>query len=160
MTKVLNTAIIGFGFSGETFFAPFIDSNPNFNLNKIYTTDPARVTKVKSLYPNVEIVDNTDNIMNDPTIDLVLVGTPNTSHLPLSKQALLAGKHVLVEKPFTVTAADADELIALAKQQNKILSVHHNRRFDSGHNTVKKVIASGKLGRLVEYEVHYDQPPV
>ncbi len=157
MKKVLNTAIIGFGFSGETFFAPFVDSNPNFNLSKIYTTDPARVAKAKSLYPNVEIVDNTDNIMNDPAIDLVLVGTPNTSHLPLSKQALLAGKHVLVEKPFTVTREEANELIALAKQQNKVLTVHHNRRFDSGHNTVKKVIASGKLGHLVEYEVHYDR---
>ena len=157
MNKVLNTAIIGFGFSGETFFAPFVDSNPNFNLSKIYTTDPARVTKAKSLYPDVEIVDNTDNIMNDPAIDLVLVGTPNTSHLSLSKQAILAGKHVLVEKPFTVTADEANELIALAKQENKILSVHHNRRFDSGHNTIKKVLASGKLGRLVEYEVHYDR---
>ncbi|HTD39752.1 MAG TPA: Gfo/Idh/MocA family oxidoreductase [Mucilaginibacter sp.] len=157
MNKILNTAIIGFGFSGETFFAPFVEANPNFNLKKIYTTDPARVAKAKSLYPNGEIVDSTDNIMNDAAIDLVLVGTPNTSHLSLSKQALLAGKHVLVEKPFTVTTAEADELIALAKQQNRILTVHHNRRFDSGHNTVKKVIASGKLGRLVEYEVHYDR---
>jgi len=157
MNKVLNTAIIGFGFSGETFFAPFVDSNPNFNLSKIYTTNPNRVGKAKSLYPGTEIVDNADNIMNDPAIDLVLIGTPNTSHLSLSKQALLAGKHVLVEKPFTVTVAEANELIALAKQQNKILTVHHNRRFDSGHNTVKKVIASGKLGRLVEYEVHYDR---
>jgi scyllo-inositol 2-dehydrogenase (NADP+) len=157
MKTILNTAIIGFGFSGETFFAPFVEANPNFNLKKIYTTDPARVAKAKSLYPNAEIVDGTDNIMNDAGIDLVLVGTPNTSHLSLGKQALLAGKHVLVEKPFTVTTAEADELIALAKQQNKVLTVHHNRRFDSGHNTVKKVIASGKLGRLVEYEVHYDR---
>src|SRR5579862_4176175 len=116
MKKILNTAIIGFGFSGETFFAPFVDSNPNFNLRKIYTTDTARVAKAQSLYPNTGIVDNTDNIINDPAIDLVLVGTPNTSHLSLSKQALLAGKHVLVEKPFTVTADEADELIALAKQ--------------------------------------------
>lgn len=157
MKKVLNTVIIGFGFSGETFFAPFISSNPNFNLKTIFTKDPTRVAKAKSLYPDAEIVDNTDQIMNDPDIDLVLVGTPNTSHLSLSKQALLAGKHVLVEKPFTVTTAEADELIALAKQQKKILTVHHNRRFDSGHNTVKKLIAGGKLGRLVEYEVHYDR---
>src|ERR1041384_6448027 len=110
MNKVLNTAIIGFGFSGETFFAPFVDSYPNFNLSKIYTTNPNRVAKAKSLYPGTEIVDNADNIMNDPAIDLVLIGTPNTSHLSLSKQALLAGKHVLVEKPFTVTVAEANEL--------------------------------------------------
>ncbi len=157
MKKIINTAIIGFGFSGETFFAPFIQANPGFNLKTIFTTDPARVAKAKALYPNAEIVANADSIMNDASIDLVLVGSPNTSHLSLSKQALLTGKHVLVEKPFTVTTAEADELIALAKQQNKILTVHHNRRFDSGHNTVKKVLAEGKLGRLVEYEVHYDR---
>jgi scyllo-inositol 2-dehydrogenase (NADP+) len=157
MNKILNTAIIGFGFSGETFFAPFIEANPNFVLKKIFTTDPVRVAKARSLYPNAEIADSTDNIIIDADIDLVLIGTPNTSHLSLSKQALQAGKNVLVEKPFTVTSAEADELIALAKEQKRILTVHHNRRFDSGHNTVKKVIASGKLGRLVEYEVHYDR---
>lgn len=157
MKKTINTAIIGFGFSGETFFAPFIAANPGFNLKKIFTTDPARVAKAKSLYPETEIVDDTDKIMNDDSIELVFVGSPNTSHLSLAKQALLAGKHVVVEKPFTITAADADELIALAKQQNRILTVHHNRRFDSGHNTVKKVLASKALGTLVEYEVHYDR---
>jgi scyllo-inositol 2-dehydrogenase (NADP+) len=157
MKKTINTAIFGFGFSGETFFAPFIEANPGFNLKKIYTTDPKRVAKAISLYPGTEIVDNTDKIINDDSIELVLVGSPNTSHLSLAKAALLAGKHVVVEKPFTVTVAEADELIALAKKQGKVLSVHHNRRFDSGHNTVKKVITDGKLGRLVEYEVHYDR---
>jgi predicted dehydrogenase len=157
MKKIINTAIIGFGFSGETFFAPFIEANPGFDLKKIYTTDPKRVEKAKSIYPDTEIVNDTDNIMNDESIDLVLIGSPNTSHVTLAKQALLAGKHVVVEKPFTVTVAEADELIALAKKQNRVLTVHHNRRFDSGHNTVKKVIADGKLGRLVEYEVHYDR---
>lgn len=157
MKKTINTAIIGFGFSGETFFAPFIDANPGFNLKKIYTTDPARIAKARSIYPDVEIVNDADAIMNDDSMELVLIGSPNTSHWSLSKQALLAGKHVVVEKPFTVTTTEADELIALAKQQNRVLSVHHNRRFDSGHNTVKKLIAGGKLGKLVEYEVHYDR---
>ncbi|HTE01991.1 MAG TPA: Gfo/Idh/MocA family oxidoreductase [Mucilaginibacter sp.] len=157
MKKIINTAIIGFGFSGETFFAPFIDANPGFNLKKIYTTDPARIAKAKAIYPDTEIVNDADAIMNDESIELVLIGSPNTSHLSLSKQALLAGKHVVVEKPFTVTTAEADELIALAKQQNRVLTVHHNRRFDSGHNTVKNLIAGGKLGKLVEYEVHYDR---
>src|SRR5437879_7173146 len=157
MKKIINAAIIGFGNSGQTFLAPFIDANPGFDLKKISTSDPAKAAKAKSVYPNTEVVNDADAIINDPDIELVLVGTPNTSHLGLTKAALLAGKHVIVEKPFTITAADADELIALAKQQNRILSVHHNRRFDSGHNTVKKVIASKALGRLVEYEVHYDR---
>ena len=157
MIRILNTAIIGFGNSGQTFYAPFIDANPVFNLKKISTSDPVKAAKAKSVYPNTEIVADADNIFHDESIELVLIATPNTSHLYLAKKALLAGKHVIVEKPFTITTAEADELIALAKQLNRVLSVHHNRRFDSGHNTVKKLIASKDLGKLVEYEVHYDR---
>jgi len=157
MKKIINAGIIGFGNSGQTFLAPFIDANPGFNLKKISTSDPVKAEKARTVYPDAGVVNNADDIINDPGIELVLIGSPNTSHLGLTKQALLAVKHVIVEKPFTITSADADELIALAKKQNRILSVHHNRRFDSGHNTVKKVIASGRLGTLVEYEVHYDR---
>lgn len=157
MKKIINAAIIGFGNSGQTFLAPFIDANPGFDLKKISTSDPVKAAKAKSIYPNTEVVSDAEQIMNDESIELVLVGSPNTSHLSLTKAALLAGKHVVVEKPFTITSADADELIALAKQQNRVLSVHHNRRFDSGHNTVKKIIESNTLGKLVEYEVHYDR---
>jgi scyllo-inositol 2-dehydrogenase (NADP+) len=157
MKKILNTGLIGFGNSGQTFFAPFIAADPGFNLAKISTSDSGRAQLAKSIYPDTAIVQSADDIINDPNIDLVLVGTPNTSHFDLAQKALLAGKHVLVEKPFTVTSAEADELIALAKKQNLVLSVHHNRRFDSGHNTVKKVLASGVLGTIVEMEVHYDR---
>jgi scyllo-inositol 2-dehydrogenase (NADP+) len=157
MKNILNTGLIGFGNSGQTFFAPFIAADPGFNLAKISTSDNSRAELAESIYPNAEIVGSADDIINDPSIDLVLVGTPNTSHFDLAQKALLAGKHVLVEKPFTVTSAEADELIALAKKQNRVLSVHHNRRFDSGHNTVKKVLASGILGTVVEMEVHYDR---
>ncbi|HZX57685.1 MAG TPA: Gfo/Idh/MocA family oxidoreductase, partial [Mucilaginibacter sp.] len=135
--KTINTGLIGFGNSGQTFFAPFIAANPGFNLKKISTSDPEKVAKAKSIYPETEVVNHADAIINDPDIELVLVGSPNTSHFELTKQALSANKHVLVEKPFTVNSAEADELIALAKKQNRVLSVHHNRRFDSGHNTVK-----------------------
>ena len=155
--KTINTGIIGFGNSGQTFLAPYIAANPGFNLKKISTSDAAKAEKAKTVYPGAEVVDHADAIINDPDIELVLIGSPNTSHLSLTKQALLAGKHVVVEKPFTITSADADELIALAKKQDRVLTVHHNRRFDSGHNTVKRVITSGRLGTLVEYEVHYDR---
>ena len=155
--KILNTGLIGFGNSGQTFFAPFIAANQGFDLTKISTSDEGRAQIARSVYPDAEIVKNADDIINDPDINLVLVGSPNTSHFDLAKKALLADKHVLVEKPFTITTAEADELIALAKQRNRVLSVHHNRRFDSGHNTVKKVLASGVLGKVVEMEVHYDR---
>ncbi|MEP6682224.1 MAG: Gfo/Idh/MocA family oxidoreductase, partial [Parafilimonas sp.] len=90
-------------------------------------------------------------------IDLVVIATPNDSHHSLAKQALLAGKNVVVDKPFTITTADADDLIKIAKQQNKILSVHHNRRYDSDFKTVKKVLDENLLGKLVEFESHYDR---
>ncbi len=157
MKKIINTGILGFGNSGQIFLAPFIAANPGFSLKKISTSDSVKAAKAKAIYPDTEIVSDADAIINDDTIELVLIGSPNTSHLSLTKKALLAGKHVVVEKPFTITSADADELIALAKQQNRTMTVHHNRRFDSGHNTVKKVIASKALGTLVEYEVHYDR---
>ncbi len=157
MKRIINTAIIGFGNSGQTFFAPFIAANPGFDLKKISTSDPVKAAKANAIYPNTEVVDDAESIIKDESIELVFIASPNTSHLYLGKKALLAGKHVVVEKPFTVTTAEADELIALAKQLNLVLSVHHNRRFDSGHNTVKKVIAGAGLGRLVEYEVHYDR---
>ncbi|MFI5161423.1 MAG: oxidoreductase [Sphingobacteriales bacterium] len=157
MKKIINTGLIGFGNSGQTFFAPFIAANPGFKLAKISTSDPEKVAKANKVYPTVEVVNSADDIINDPNIDLVLVGSPNTSHFELTKKALLAGKHVLVEKPFTVITAEADELIALAKKQGRVLSVHHNRRFDSGHNTVKKALVSGILGTVVEMEVHYDR---
>ncbi|HEX3386680.1 MAG TPA: oxidoreductase [Mucilaginibacter sp.] len=155
--KTINTGLIGFGNSGQTFFAPFIAANPGFNLAKISTSDPEKAAKANTVYPDAEVVKTAEDIINDQNIDLVLVGTPNTSHFELTQKALLANKHVLVEKPFTVTSSEADELIALAKKQNRVLSVHHNRRFDSGHNTVKKVLASGVLGTVVEMEVHYDR---
>lgn len=155
--RTVNTAIIGFGAAGQIFLAPFIGTNPGFKLQTIVTSDEGRAANAHKLYPGVKIEADSEAVFADDSIELVVIGTSNTSHLELSKKALLAGKHVLVEKPFTITSADADELIALSKQVGKIITVHHNRRFDSGHNTVKKVLADGKLGRFVEMEVHYDR---
>src|SRR5579863_5709892 len=103
MKKIISTGLIGFGNSGQTFFAPFIAANPGFKLAKISTSDPEKAAKAHKVYPDAEVVQTADDIINDPDIDLVLVGTPNTSHFDLTKKALLANKHVLVEKPFTVT---------------------------------------------------------
>src|SRR4051812_19038786 len=105
MTKIINTGLIGFGNSGQTFFAPFIEADPGFNLSRISTSDPAKVAKAAAVYPNAKVVQNADDIIYDPDIELVLVGSPNTSHFELTKKALLANKHVLVEKPFTITSA-------------------------------------------------------
>lgn len=154
---IINVGLIGFGAGGRIFHAPFITNVNGFNLKRIRETKPGNIAYIRAHYPDAEIVAEANDIINDPSIDLVVVATPNSSHLSLAKAALLAGKHVVVEKPFTITSEDADELIAVAAQCKKILTVHHNRRWDSNSKTVEKIIKSGMLGTLVEYEAHYDR---
>lgn len=156
MTNI-RTGIIGYGLSGRVFHAPFIDVVDGFELSAISTRNPANVKLIRQRYPNTRIAGGADEIINDPDIDLVIVTSPNTVHFKQGKEALLAGKHVVIEKPFTNTVEEADELIALSKKQGKILTAYHNRRFVSDTKTVKKILASGLLGDVVDYETHFDR---
>lgn len=157
MENIIRTGIIGFGLSGRVFHAPFVDVVDGFELSKISTGNPKNIRIAKERYPNAQIVPDGENIVADPKIDLIIVTSPNTVHFHWAKEALLASKHVVVEKPFTVTFAEAEELVKLAKQKNKILSVYHNRRFTSDTKTVKKILESGILGEVVDYETHFDR---
>lgn len=157
MKQKVNVGLIGFGLAGRVFHAPIINSVEGFKLSKIVTSKTESILTAKELYPLAEIVPDAGNVIQDKGIELVIVATPNTSHAELAKKALLAGKHVVIEKPFTVTSEEADELIELSKKQKKILTVHHNRRWDSDFLTVKKIIEGGLLGRVVEYEAHFDR---
>ena len=158
MLDIIKVGLIGFGSGGQVFHAPVVTSVPGFELVKIRATRQDQVALAKARYPQTEIVGDSDSIINDPNIELVIVATPtNSSHLTLSKQALLAGKHVVVEKPMTITSADADELLSVASAQNRVLSVNHNRRFDGDLATLRKLFDSGLLGDLVEFESHYDR---
>ncbi len=157
MKTILKTGIIGFGIGGHTFHAPIIHTTEGFEITRIRARKESEVALAKQRYPDALITENADDIINDENIDLVVIATPNNSHHPLAKQALLAGKHVVVDKPFTITVADADDLIKIAKQENKILSVHHNRRYDSDFKTIEKLLSAKLLGRLAEFESHYDR---
>ncbi len=157
MISNIRTGIIGYGLSGRVFHAPFIDVVEGYELTKISTANPERMALAKERYPTTEIVPGGKEIIEDPNIDLVLVTSPNTDHFRWAKEALLAGKHAVVEKPFTIDVAEADELIDIAKKQEKILTVYHNRRFTSDTKTVKKLIDSGLLGEIVDYETHFDR---
>ena len=157
MSAIIRTGIIGYGLSGRVFHAPFIHVVEGFELFKISTADAHRVSQAKKTYPTTGIVLDGMGIISDPHIDLVIVTSPNTDHFRWAREALLADKHVVVEKPFTVTVAEADELIRLAKQRRRILSVYHNRRFTSDTKTVKKLLNSGILGEIVDYETHFDR---
>lgn len=153
----VNVALIGFGLSGRVFHAPIIASLPEFNLAKIYTNNPESIKAVKELYPGTSIVPDIGEVMKDEGIDLVVVASPNTSHFNIAKEAIISEKHVIVEKPFTVNSREADNLIALSKRCGRMLSVYHNRRWDSDFKTVKKVVESRLLGNLVECELHFDR---
>ena len=153
----LRTGIIGFGFSGRVFQAPFIDAVEGFELTKISTANPDSIKLIENRYPDTIIVPRAEEIINDTSLDLVIVTSPNIFHYQWTKEALLAGKHVVVEKPFTNTAAEADELIELSKQTGKILTVYHNRRFVSDIKTARKLLFSGLLGDVVDYEAHFDR---
>jgi len=157
MENIIRTGIIGFGLSGRVFHAPFIDVVKGFELSKISTANGNNIHIAQVRYPEALIVPDGQSIIDDENIDLVIVTSPNTVHFQWAKAALLANKHVVVEKPFTATLAEAEELVELAKEKEKILTVYHNRRFTSDTKTVKKILASGLLGDVVDYETHFDR---
>lgn len=107
--------------------------------------------------PPVPVVSEPKHLFNDPNIDLIVIPTPNDTHFPLAKAALEAGKHVIVDKPFTVTLSQARELDALAKSFGRVLSVFHNRRWDSDFLTVKALLNEGTLGEILFFESHFDR---
>lgn len=154
MTDRISVGLIGYGMAGRTFHAPIIQSIPHLRLKKVVER---RTHEARGRYPWVEIVPDAAALLGDEEIKLVVIATPNVSHFDLARQSLQANKHVVVEKPFTTTAGQAQELIDLARRQNRVISVNHNRRWDGDFLTVKKLLESSLLGRLVEYESHFNR---
>lgn len=150
----INTAILSYGMSGEIFHAPLLTAHKGFQLTTILerSKDKARLR-----YPATKIVRSIDEILKDDAIELVIVNTPHESHLELTTRVLEAGKHAVVEKPFVISSAEGEELITLAKRKNLVLTAFQNRRWDGDFKTVKKVLSSGVLGKVVEFEAHYDR---
>lgn len=153
----IGVGLIGFGMAGEFFHAPFIRNVDGFSLRKIRTANPEHIHKVRHQYPDVEVVDKSESILDDANIQLVIIATSNSSHYELAKKALLSGKNVVVDKPFTITTEEADELIVLAKEKNLLLSVYQNRRWSSDFKTLQSVIEKGLVGRVVELEIYFDR---
>ena len=154
MMNEINVGLIGYGMAGRVFHAPVIQSVPGLKLKKVVER---HADESRRNYPWVEVVRDAAAVLQDEEIDLVVITTPNASHFELARQSLLANKHVVVEKPFTTTSAEARQLIELSRAQNRILSVHQNRRWDGDFQTVKRVLETKLLGRLVEYESHFDR---
>ena len=154
MATVVQVGLVGFGLSGRYFHAPFLSVNPRFRIKKIASSRPEAVRKFDA---SIEWVATADELFADPAIDLVFICSPNETHADYARKALLQGKNVVVEKPFALTEPEAIDLLALAGQQNCLVTAYQNRRWDSDFLTIKRLLAAGTLGDIIEYEGRYDR---
>ena len=154
MPKPIVTGIMAYGMSGRIFHAPFITTNTGFKLKAIVERHEKKAAKT---YPQILSYDSIDELINDDEIELIIVNTPNYLHFEHATQALNAGKHVLIEKPAAVTSEEVTQLYELGRKVDRKVMVYQNRRYDSGFQSVKEVIESGKLGELIEVHFRFDR---
>ena len=150
----LKVGLIGYGYAGKTFHAPLIAAVPDLALVAVASSDAA---KVHADWPTVTVHATPAELIAREDIDLIVIATPNDTHHPLARSALLAGRHVVVDKPFTVALDDARELVALAREHRRVLSVFHNRRWDADFLTLRRLMGEGALGRVVELSSRHDR---
>jgi scyllo-inositol 2-dehydrogenase (NADP+) len=153
MGRVINVGIVGYGMATKVFHAPLISADPQMRLTHILKRSG---DEPRTAYPDVHIARTLDDLLKAP-VELIVVATPTTTHFEIATAALAAGKHVVVDKPFTTTSAEAGELIALSQKHQRVLSVFQNRRWDGDFLTVRRILDQKLLGRLVDYESHFDR---
>jgi predicted dehydrogenase len=149
----MDVGLLGFGMVAERFHAPLISVRPDLRLTHVVER---RRRRAEELYPEIVTLTSAQQLWESP-VEIVVILTPNDSHFALAKQALQAGKHVVVDKPFTVTTAQADELVELSRKVGRILTVFHNRRWDNDFLTVAQLLAADELGRLHRYECRWER---
>lgn len=154
MAHPIRVALVGYGLAGKVFHAPLIKATDGLALDSVVSQD---VGKVHADLPDVSVVSNLGEVLRGASIDLVVIATPDTLHAAQALAALDAGKHVLIDKPFAPTLAEATQVAALAAQRGRILSIFHNRRWDADFLTLKRLIAEGTLGEIVQFESHFDR---
>ncbi|MGO4708319.1 Gfo/Idh/MocA family oxidoreductase [Chryseobacterium sp. 2TAF14] len=152
--QLVKVGLCAFGMSGKVFHAPFLKEHPGFFMSAVVERSKE---DSKEKYPDAEIYRSVEEMLTNAAIDVVVVNTPVQTHFEYVKMALEAGKNVIVEKPFTVTASEAEELVNLAENKNLFLSVYQNRRFDRDYLQVQKILDEGKLGNVKEVEIRFDR---
>ncbi len=150
----VRVALLGYGFAGRTFHAPLIRAVSGLELRVVASR---QAEAVRAALPDATVVASAGDAATHPDVDLVVIATPNAAHAPLAEAALRAGKHVVVDKPFTVTLAEARALCALADARGRVLSVFHNRRWDSDFLALRELLADGTLGRMTHVESRFDR---
>ncbi|KAK4696224.1 hypothetical protein P7C71_g1658, partial [Lecanoromycetidae sp. Uapishka_2] len=156
-TKTYNAAVIGYGMSAKVFHIPLIQVVPRFNLYAIVQRHPKPEDDAEKDHRGIKSYRSSEEMVKDSAVDVVVVTTIPTSHFELCKLALEHGKHVVVEKPFAPTSKEAQQLISIAKKHDRLLTVYQNRRWDTDYLTLSKLLKEGTLGRVVEFETHFDR---
>lgn len=154
MSSPVVTGLLAYGMSGKIFHAPFLSTNPQFKLKAVVERHEK---KMAAAYPDIVSYNSVDELLNDSEIELVIVNTPNFTHFDFARQALKAGKHVLIEKPVAGSTAEIKELFDLGRSVNRKVMVYQNRRWDSDFLSVKEIIESGRLGKLIEVSFRIDR---
>lgn len=152
--KLIKTALLSYGMSGKVFHAPFLQMHNGFEL--VACCERSKKT-IQQTYPQVQSYNTIEEILQNDSIELVIVNTPIDTHFEYAQQALMAGKNIVVEKSVTATMAEAVELKDIAEKQHKKIAVFHNRRWDSDFLTVQEVMKQGSLGQINEAEIHFDR---
>ncbi|MHA4807759.1 oxidoreductase [Flavitalea flava] len=154
MQKIIKVGLAGYGMAAKVMHLPFLTTSPDYEVVSVLERHQE---SSKEKIPSARIVRTIEALVEDPELDLIVITTPNETHFPYAQKALKAGKHVVVEKPFTITTGEAMELIELSRSTGKILSVYQNRRFVNHFLTIQKILAEGLLGNVVDFEAHYDR---
>lgn len=150
----ISTAVISYGISAKTFHIPFITTNPGFVLDMIMQRSG---NSAKEKHPITIVVNNFEEVLANKSVELVVIASPNQTHFPYAKAAMLSGKHVVVEKPFTNTLEEAKELVDIADKTGKVCAVFHNRRYVADFLTMQSILEKELLGEPREFFAHYDR---
>lgn len=153
--RVLRVGLVGFGYAGKTFHAPLIGTTPGLELAAVASSDEGKVRA--SLGRGPAVFASPQALIREGGVDLVVIASPNATHFELARAALEAGRHVVIDKPFAADTDQALRLAQLAADKGLLLSVFHNRRWDSTTRTAQKLLASGRLGTIRYAAMHYDR---
>jgi scyllo-inositol 2-dehydrogenase (NADP+) len=151
---MVRVGLVGFGLAGQAFHAPVIRGVPGMELACILER---RGTRAQEKYPDVRVARTLEELLADREVQLCVIATPNDSHFELARACLLAGRHVVVDKPFAPTLRESEELVRQAAKCERLITVYQDRRWDGDFGTVRKIVQSGALGTVVEYECRFDR---
>lgn len=154
MTRTIKTGLVGFGKVAETMHAPLIQQEPLLELTAVVERHQE---KSKEDYPQVTVYKSLEAMLEQSDVELVVICTPNEWHFAQAKAALEAGKHVVVDKPITVSSSEAEALVKLANEKGLILTAYQNRRLDGDFQTIQKLLNEKVLGNIVHFESHFDR---